>query len=118
MSRSMSDAPATPPKTTVAITVDGRPHEARPGQWVIDACEDAGVYVPRFCYHRRMKPVGMCRQCIVEIEGPRGPMLVVSCMTTVADGQVVRTATHGVKRAQEGILEFLLANHPLDCPVC
>ncbi len=109
---------AEPAKTTVAMTIDDRAHEAPLNQLVIDACEDSGVYVPRFCYHRRMKPVGMCRQCIVEVEGPRGPMLVVSCMTPVADGQVVRTATEAVKRAQEGILEFLLANHPLDCPVC
>jgi NADH-quinone oxidoreductase subunit G len=115
----MSDTTAdAAPKTTVAITIDDRPHEADPGQLVIDACEDAGVYVPRFCYHRRMTSVGMCRQCIVEVEGPRGPMMVVSCMTPVADGQVVRTATEGVKRAQEGVLELLLANHPLDCPVC
>jgi NADH-quinone oxidoreductase subunit G len=114
----MSDAPETPPKTTLSITVDGRPHEARPGQLVIDACEDAGTYVPRFCYHPRMEPVGMCRQCLVEIEGPRGPMLVVSCMTPVAENQVVHTDTPTVKRAQEGVLELLLANHPLDCPVC
>ena len=100
------------------MTIDDRPHEAEPGQLVIDACEDAGVYVPRFCYHPRMTPVGMCRQCLVEVEGPRGPMMVVSCMTNAADGQVVRTATDGVKRAQEGVLELLLANHPLDCPVC
>ncbi len=116
----MSDAPANeaPPKTTVSITVDGRPHEARPGQLVIDACEDAGVYVPRFCYHRRMTPVGMCRQCLVEVEGPRGPMLVVSCMTSVADNQAVLTATETVRKAQEAVVEFLLINHPLDCPVC
>ncbi len=75
-------------------------------------------YIPHFCYHPRMSPVGMCRQCMVEVEGPRGPMMVVSCMTPVADGQVVNTATDGVKRAQEGMLEMLLANHPLDCPVC
>lgn len=106
------------PKTTISITVDGRPHEAQPNQLVIDACEDAGVYVPRFCYHPRMSPVGMCRQCLVEIEGPRGPMMVVSCMTPVAEGQVVNTETEPVKRAQEGVLELLLANHPLDCPVC
>jgi NADH-quinone oxidoreductase subunit G len=118
---SETDTPATPdtpPKTTLSITVDGRPHEANPGQLVIDACEDAGTYVPRFCYHHRMSPVGMCRQCLVEVEGPRGPMLVVSCMTPVAEGQVVRTDTPTVKKAQEGVLEFLLANHPLDCPVC
>jgi NADH-quinone oxidoreductase subunit G len=110
------EAPPEPPG--VAITIDGRPHRAAPGQLVIDACEDAGVYVPRFCYHHRMDPVGMCRQCLVEVEGPRGPMLVVSCMTTVADGQVVHTQSDAVKRAQEGVLELLLANHPLDCPVC
>jgi NADH-quinone oxidoreductase subunit G len=106
------------PKTTLSITVDGRPHEAQPGQWVIEACEDAGTYVPRFCYHPRMASVGMCRQCLVEVEGPRGPMLVVSCTTPVAEGQVVHTTTPAVKRAQEGVLEMLLANHPLDCPVC
>jgi NADH-quinone oxidoreductase subunit G len=116
----MSDATAAAPpaKTTVSITVDGRAHEARPAQWVIDACEDAGVYVPRFCYHRRMASVGMCRQCLVEVEGPRGPMLVVSCMTPVAPDQVVHTTSPTVRKAQEGVLEFLLANHPLDCPVC
>jgi NADH-quinone oxidoreductase subunit G len=107
-----------PKKTTVSITVDGRPHEAEPGQLVIEACEDAGTYVPRFCYHRRMEPVGMCRQCLVEIDGPRGPALVVSCMTPVAENQVVLTESATVKKAQEGVLEFLLANHPLDCPVC
>jgi len=111
------DEPATS-TSTLTVTIDDRPIEAPPGQLVIDACEDAGTYVPRFCYHKRMSPVGMCRQCIVEVEGPRGPMMVVSCMTPVADGQVVRTATDGVKRAQEGVLELLLANHPLDCPVC
>ncbi|MET0160581.1 MAG: NADH-quinone oxidoreductase subunit NuoG, partial [Acidimicrobiales bacterium] len=117
----MSDAavaPETAAKATVSITVDGRPHEAQPGQLVIDACEDAGIYVPRFCYHRRMTSVGMCRQCLVEVEGPRGTLLVVSCMTPVAADQVVLTATPTVKKAQEGVLEFLLANHPLDCPVC
>ena len=110
--------PEPEPEPGVEITVDGRAHRAKPGQLVIDACADAGAYVPHFCYHPRMTPVGMCRQCLVEVEGPRGPMMVVSCMTPVADGQVVRTATPGVKRAQEGVLELLLANHPLDCPVC
>jgi len=112
------EPPQPEPEPRVAITVDGRPHAARPGQLVIDACEDAGTYVPRFCYHPRMEPVGMCRQCLVEVEGPRGPMLVVSCMTPVAEGQVVHTETDTVRRAQEGVLEMLLANHPLDCPVC
>ena len=66
----------TEPKTdTVAITVDGKEIEARPGELVIDACERAGVYIPRFCYHPRMRPVGMCRMCIVEIDTGRGPAL-------------------------------------------
>src|SRR4029453_10533686 len=93
-------------KTTVSITVDRRAHEAQPGQLVIDACEDAGVDVPRFCSPRRMNRVGMCRQGLVEIGGPRGSALVVSCMTPVAPDQVVHTDTPMVKKAQEGVLEF------------
>lgn len=103
---------------SISVNIDGVDHEVEPGGLVIDACIDNGAYVPHFCYHPRMSSVGMCRQCLVEIEGPRGPMMVVSCMTPTQDGQVVRTAAEGVKRAQEGVLELLLANHPLDCPVC
>ncbi|NDE20433.1 MAG: NADH-quinone oxidoreductase subunit G, partial [Actinobacteria bacterium] len=112
----MTDTAA--PKTTVSVTIDGRAVEAKPGQLLIDACEQSGSFVPHFCYHPRMSPVGMCRQCIVEVEGPRGKSLVVSCMTPVAEGQVVSTTSAPAKRAQEGVLELLLANHPLDCPVC
>ncbi|MFZ9923748.1 MAG: 2Fe-2S iron-sulfur cluster-binding protein, partial [Ilumatobacteraceae bacterium] len=112
----MTDTAA--PKTTVNLTVDGRSIEATPGDLLITACERSGSFVPHFCYHPRMSPVGMCRQCIVEVEGPRGKSLVVSCMTPVADGQVVSTTSEPAKRAQEGVLELLLANHPLDCPVC
>jgi NADH-quinone oxidoreductase subunit G len=110
--------PEPEPKRTMSVEIDGRAGEFEPGTLVIDACIASDAYVPHFCYHPRMSPVGMCRQCLVEIEGPRGPMMVVSCMTPVADGQVVRTSTAEVKRAQEGVLELLLANHPLDCPVC
>ena len=112
----MTDTAA--PKTTVSVTINGRAVEAKPGQLLIDACEQSGSFVPHFCYHPRMSPVGMCRQCIVEVEGPRGKALVVSCMTPVAEGQVVSTTAEPAKRAQEGVLELLLANHPLDCPVC
>ncbi len=107
-----------PDPNVVTLTIDGREVAARKGDMVIAAALGADVYVPHFCYHPRMSPVGMCRQCMVEVEGPRGPMMVVSCMTPVADGQVVRTDTEQVTRAQEGMLELLLANHPLDCPVC
>jgi NADH-quinone oxidoreductase subunit G len=112
------DEPAEPDPDAVTMTINDRPVVARKGEMVIAAADRAGEYIPHFCYHPRMAPVGMCRQCMVEVEGPRGPMMVVSCMTPVADGQVVRTATDQVTRAQEGMLELLLANHPLDCPVC
>ena len=114
-----AQAPEVPvDPNAVNITIDGVPVVARKGEMVIAAADRGDSYIPRFCYHPRMEPVGMCRQCMVEVEGPRGPMMVVSCMTPVAEGQVVRTDTPQVKRAQEGMIELLLANHPLDCPVC
>lgn len=102
----------------VSISINGKVVTARKGEYIIAAADRDGEYIPRFCYHPRMSSVGMCRQCMVEVEGPRGPMMVVSCMTPVAEGQIVRTDTPQVKRAQEGMIELLLANHPLDCPVC
>jgi NADH-quinone oxidoreductase subunit G len=102
----------------VNIVINDAPVVARKGEMIITAADRTDDFIPRFCYHPRMKPVGMCRQCLVEVDTPRGPMMVVSCMTPVAEGQVVRTATDQVKRAQEGMIELLLANHPLDCPVC
>ena len=103
---------------TVTLTVDGNEIQAPPGTLVIKACEDAGVYIPRFCHHERMNPVGMCRMCIVEVDTGRGPALQPSCMLTVSDGMVVDTESEVTKKAQDGVLEFLLINHPLDCPVC
>ena len=102
----------------ITLSINGKSVAARKGELIIAAADRSGDYIPRFCYHPRMSSVGMCRQCLVEVEGPRGPMMVVSCMTPVGEGQIVRTETEQVKRAQEGIVELLLANHPLDCPVC
>jgi NADH-quinone oxidoreductase subunit G len=102
----------------VTITVDGRPVSAKAGEMLIAAAERAGTYIPRFCYHPRMEPVGMCRMCLVEVEGPRGATLQPSCFVPVAEGMVVDTTSDKVKKAQDGVLEFLLANHPLDCPIC
>jgi NADH-quinone oxidoreductase subunit G len=102
----------------VSITIDGVSHEVPAGALLIEAAQDTGTYIPRFCWHERMNPVGMCRMCLVEVQGPRGPMLVTACTNNVADGMVVDTRNDTVKKAQEGVLEFLLANHPLDCPVC
>ena len=109
-------APVDP--NVVNITINDKLVVARKGELIIAAADCTDDFIPRFCYHPRMTPVGMCRQCLVEVETPRGPMMVVSCMTPVAEGQIVRTATDSVKKAQEGVLELLLANHPLDCPVC
>ena len=102
----------------VTITVDGRPIEVQRGELLIDACERNDAYIPRFCYHPRMEPVGMCRMCLVEVDTGRGPALQPSCMIPTAPDMVVETASERVTKAQDGVLEFLLANHPLDCPVC
>ena len=102
----------------VPITINGRAITARKGEYVIAAAERNDVYIPRFCYHERMSSVGMCRMCLVEIDTGRGPMLQPSCMVSVAPGMKVETESPASKRAQEGIIELLLAQHPLDCPVC
>ena len=102
----------------VTITIDGNQVEARPGELVIAAAERNGVYIPRFCWHPRMKPVGMCRMCLVEIKGPRGFSLQPACFVPAAEEMEVITTSEKVKKAQDGVLEFLLVNHPLDCPVC
>ena len=120
----MADAPpsrSAPPsrgEPTVTFSLDGRPATARPGEMIISAAERAGTYIPRFCYHPRMKPVGMCRMCLVEVSGPRGATLQPACFLAVTEGMEVVTTSPHVKKAQDGVLEFLLVNHPLDCPVC
>ena len=102
----------------VTFTVDGKQLEGKQGQLLIEACEDSGIHIPRFCWHKRLDPVGMCRMCLVEIETPRGKALVPSCTTQVSEELSVETESDTVKKAQEGVLEFLLINHPLDCPIC
>ncbi|HVB06005.1 MAG TPA: NADH-quinone oxidoreductase subunit NuoG [Acidimicrobiales bacterium] len=102
----------------VHVTIDGAAVEARPGELIIEAAERAGVYVPRFCYHPRMEPVGMCRMCLVEVSSPRGFSLQPACYLRVTEGQEVLTESPKARKAQEGVIEFLLVNHPLDCPVC
>jgi NADH-quinone oxidoreductase subunit G len=102
----------------VDIVIDGRTVGADDGELIIAAAERAGVFIPRFCYHPRMKPVGMCRMCLVEVSGPRGATLQPACFVSVSDGQEISTGSPAARKAQEGILEFLLVNHPLDCPVC
>ncbi|MCJ7779764.1 MAG: NADH-quinone oxidoreductase subunit NuoG, partial [Acidimicrobiia bacterium] len=108
----------TEERTTVTITLDGVDIQVESGQALIAAAQKAGTYIPRFCYHPRMNSVGLCRSCLVEVEGPRGRALVPSCTTPVGEGMIVHTQSETAKKAQDGVLEFLLINHPLDCPVC
>jgi NADH-quinone oxidoreductase subunit G len=112
----VAEAPVDP--NAVPITINGRDVVAQKGELIIAAAERNGEYIPRFCYHERMSSVGMCRMCLVEVDSGRGPQLTPTCMVTVAPGMKVETESPTTKRAQEGIIELLLANHPLDCPVC
>jgi NADH-quinone oxidoreductase subunit G len=102
----------------VSLTIDGKPVVVPEGTLVIRAAEALGVEIPRFCEHPLLDPVGACRQCMVEVEGQKKP--VTSCTTPVQDGMVVMTqhTSEMARKAQVGQLEFLLINHPLDCPVC
>jgi NADH-quinone oxidoreductase subunit G len=106
-----------PERKIIQMTIDGREIEAIEGQMLVDAAKQGDVEIPYFCYEPKLgQPVGACRMCLVEIEGI--PKLQTSCSTAVKDGMVVNTKTERVKQAQNTIVEFLLVNHPLDCPVC
>ena len=99
------------------VTVDGTEIEVPAGATVLQACELAGKEIPRFCYHERLSIAGNCRMCLVEVK-PGPPKPQASCALPAADGQEIRTDTPMVKTAREGVMEFLLINHPLDCPIC
>src|SRR5262245_54824706 len=103
---------------SVSVTIDGIEVRAAKGTLLIRVAESIGIEIPRFCDHPLLEPAGACRQCLVEVEGQRKP--VTSCTQTIADGMVVKTQLTSpvAKKAQEGIMELLLINHPLDCPMC
>jgi NADH-quinone oxidoreductase subunit G len=106
-----------PEHKTIQLTVDGREIQATEGAMLVDAAKFGDIEIPYFCYEPKLgQPVGACRMCLVEIEGI--PKLQTSCSTPVKDGMVVHTQTDRVRHAQNAIVEFLLVNHPLDCPVC
>ena len=98
------------------VKVDGIEVEVEQGASVLQACELAGKEIPRFCYHERLSIAGNCRMCLVEME--KSPKPIASCAMPVAEGQVIYTNSDMVKKAREGVMEFLLINHPLDCPIC
>ncbi|WP_414721688.1 NADH-quinone oxidoreductase subunit G [Streptomyces sp. LMG1-1-1.1] len=110
--------PAVPPEDLVTLTIDGAEISVPKGTLVIRAAEQLGIEIPRFCDHPLLDPAGACRQCIVEVEGQRKPM--ASCTITCTDGMVVKSQLTSpvAEKAQHGVMELLLVNHPLDCPVC
>ncbi len=100
----------------ITLTVDDREVQVQPGTLIIDAAKAVGIEIPVFCYHPRMDPAAACRMCLVRVE--KMPKLMPACATPVSEGMVVHTDTDEVQKAHAGVLEFLLANHPLDCPIC
>jgi len=98
------------------LTINGIEVEVPAGSTVIQACDALGIEIPRFCYHERLSIAGNCRMCLVEME--KSPKPIASCAMPVADGMVIRTNTPMVEKARKGVMEFLLINHPLDCPIC
>src|SRR5579863_8601736 len=98
------------------LTVNGIAVEVPPGSTVFQACQQVGVEVAHFCYHQRLSIAGNCRMCLVEIE--KSPKPVASCCMPAADGMVVHTESERARKARHGVMEFLLINHPLDCPIC
>src|SRR5512140_2499676 len=99
------------------LTIDGQEIEVEAGTVIIQAAERLGIEIPRFCYHERLAIAGNCRMCLVEVS-PGPPKPQASCALPCADNMVVKTDSPMVKKAREGVMEFLLINHPLDCPIC
>lgn len=106
----------TPRSAEVELTIDGKKVSVEAGSALIQACEKAGVTIPRYCYHEKLLIAGNCRMCLVEVE--RAPKPVASCAWPVQPGMNVKTDSPLVHKAREGVMEFLLGNHPLDCPIC
>ncbi|HEY4101468.1 MAG TPA: 2Fe-2S iron-sulfur cluster-binding protein [Gemmatimonadales bacterium] len=100
----------------VSVTIDGVPIQVAKGTMIIDAAKQAGVLIPHYCYHPSLPSPAVCRMCLVEVE--KAPKLMPACVTAVADGQVVHVTSQVALDARKAVLEFLLINHPLDCPIC
>jgi NADH-quinone oxidoreductase subunit G len=111
-----SGAKKPAPDPLVTVTIDGRPVRVAPGTLLLDAATLVGIHIPVYCAHPKMDPVAVCRMCLVQVE--KMPKLQPACATVVTDGMVVATQNDAVAKVREGVLEFLLLNHPLDCPVC
>ena len=101
---------------SITVTINGQEIQAQPGCLLIDVADDNDIVIPRFCYHKKLSVAANCRMCLVEIE--RAPKPMPACATQVADGMVVKTRSAKAIAAQKSTMEFLLINHPLDCPIC
>ncbi|XP_060562587.1 NADH-ubiquinone oxidoreductase 75 kDa subunit, mitochondrial-like [Ruditapes philippinarum] len=113
---SLARCNSTAPPEKVEVFVDDKPVLVEPGSTLLQACAEAGVEIPRFCYHERLSIAGNCRMCLVEVE--RSPKPIASCAMPVMKGMKIKTDSPMTKKAREGVMEFLLMNHPLDCPIC
>ena len=116
----MSAQPANTAPDLLNIEIDGKPTQIRKGAMIIEAADAIGVAIPRFCYHRKLPIAANCRMCLVEVEmgGRPMPKPQPACATPVAEGMKVTTRTAGALKYQRDVMEFLLINHPLDCPIC
>jgi NADH-quinone oxidoreductase subunit G len=100
----------------VKITIDDQALEVPQGSMIIEAADNANIVIPRFCYHKKLSVAANCRMCLVDVENSRRPM--PACASPVTDGMVVRTKSEKAIAYQKAVMEFLLINHPLDCPIC
>ncbi len=100
----------------INLEIDGKAVEVKEGSTVMDAATQLGVYVPHFCYHKKLSIAANCRMCLVEVE--KAPKPLPACATPATEGMKVSTRSQQTKTAQKGVMEFLLINHPLDCPIC
>src|SRR5579871_6427094 len=100
----------------IEIEIDGKKCQAKPNQMVIQVADEAGIYIPRFCYHKHLSVAANCRMCLVEVE--KSPKTLPACATPVMAGMKVFTRSAKALAAQRAVMEFLLINHPLDCPIC
>jgi NADH-quinone oxidoreductase subunit G len=112
----MNARPEVPPQEAVNIEIDGRALQARKGAMVIEVADEAGIYIPRFCYHKKLSIAANCRMCMVQVE--KMPKPLPACATPVAEGMKISTRSDLARGAQKAVMEFLLINHPLDCPIC
>ena len=100
----------------ITITIDDQEYQVNSGQMLIEVTDQLGIYIPRFCYHEKLSIAANCRMCLVEIDNSKNAL--PACATEVSEGMVVKTMSKNTELAQQATMEFLLINHPLDCPIC